>query len=245
MKLEPTLEQKTSVQTGPDLQLIAFNAKGQQLRNTQYVGTEQAKPTETEERSIDIFSLKMLALLVCRGSLKTKAGLFMDAVIGRDGLAAGRDVVAINNSRLIRGTKKLTYFAEIFPKQYQDEFRVELRQPQEMKLGGQSAANTEDTDGPSAHDQVVKNHEDLYWSKEYVMAAEEFLLNDLDDIYHNIFVGYLFGERDSTFSRRELLRNVLGGTLRRKSSWLFDPSMLRIKFRDGFDRDMDKDTNNE
>lgn len=28
MQLEPTLEQKTSVQTGPDLQLIAFNAKG-------------------------------------------------------------------------------------------------------------------------------------------------------------------------------------------------------------------------
>lgn len=69
----------------------------------------------------------MLALLVCRGTLKTKANLFMDAVIGRDGLATGRDVVAINNSRLIRGTKKLTYFAEIFPKQYQGEFRAELR----------------------------------------------------------------------------------------------------------------------
>ena len=115
-----------------------------------------------------------------------------------------------------------------------------------MKLGGQSAANTEDTDGPGrAHDIVQKNHEDLYWSKEYVMAAEEFLLNDLDDIYHNIFVTYLFTEKDSTFTRKEFLKNVLGGTLRRKSSWLFDPSMLRIKFRDCFDRDMDKETNNE
>ena len=115
-----------------------------------------------------------------------------------------------------------------------------------MKLGAGSAANTEDTDGPpSAHEQIQKNHEDLYWSKEYVMAAEEFLLNDLDDIYHNIFVSYLFGEKDSTFSRKEFLRNLRGSTMKRKSSWLFDPSMLRIKFRDCFDRDMDKETNDE
>lgn len=68
------------------------------------------------EKSIDVFSLKMLALLICRGNVKTKATLFLDTIIGRDGLAAGRDVVTINNARLIRGTKKLTYFAEIFPK---------------------------------------------------------------------------------------------------------------------------------
>ena len=140
----------------------------------------------------------------------------------------------------------MTYFAEIFPKQYQDEFRAELRQPKEMKLGLSTAAHTEDTDGPSsAHEQIHRNQEDLYWSKEYVMAAEEFLLNDLDDIYHNIFVNHLFGEKDSTFSRKEFLRNVLGGTMKQKSSWLFDPSVLRIKFRDCFDRDMDKETNNE
>ena len=40
----------------------------------------------------------------------------MDTIIGRDGLAVGREIVTINNPRLIRGTKKLTYFAEIFPK---------------------------------------------------------------------------------------------------------------------------------
>lgn len=84
-----------------------------------------------------------------------------------------------------------------------------------MKLTGKSQANTEDTDGPgSAHDQILKNQEDLYWSKEYVMAAEEFLLNDLDDIYHHIFVGYLFGEKESTFTRKEFLRNVLGVTMK-------------------------------
>ena len=77
------------------------------------------------------------------------------------------------------------------------------------------------------------------------MAAEEFLLNDLDDIYHNIFVSYLFGEKESTFSRKEFLRNVLGSSMKHKSSWLFDSSMLRIKFRDCFDRDMDKETENE
>lgn len=79
----------------------------------------------------------------------------MNTVIGRDGLATGRDLVGINNTRLIRGTKLLTYFAEIFPKQYQQEFRVELNRPKEMKNTGNSAANTEDTDGPlSAFEQM-------------------------------------------------------------------------------------------
>ena len=127
----------------------------------------------------------MLALLVCRGTLKTKASLFFDTVIGSEGLSAGRDVVAINNTRLICGTKKLTYFAEIFPKQYQELFALELMKTKELKLVHSTVTTTEDTDGPmSAQEIIKKNHEDLYWSREYVMAAEEFLHNDLDDIYH-------------------------------------------------------------
>lgn len=193
-----------------------------------------------------MFSLKMLALLVCRGSLKTKATLFLDTVIGRDGLATGRDVVTINNTRLIRGTKKLTYFAEIFPKQYQEQFNRELSKPKKTKLLSNSFATTDETDGPvSAQELIKRNQEELYWSKEYVMAAEEFLLNDLDDIYHNIFVEHLFAENESTFTRKQFMKNILGGGMKSKINWLFDPTMLRIKFRHCFDKDMDKDTHHE
>lgn len=73
MKLEPTLEQQISVQTGPDLQLLAFNSKGQQLRYTEKITQGKlGKPVDSVEKSIDVFSLKMMALLVCRGSLRQK-----------------------------------------------------------------------------------------------------------------------------------------------------------------------------
>lgn len=77
------------------------------------------------------------------------------------------------------------------------------------------------------------------------MAADEFLSNDLDAIYHHIFVSHLFGESESAFTRKEFLRNVLGGSMKQQCSWLFDPNMLRVKFKECFDRDMDKETNNE
>lgn len=34
------------------------------------------------------------------------------------------------------------------------------------------------------------------------MAAEEFLLNDIDDLYHNVFVEHLFNENESSFTRK-------------------------------------------
>lgn len=77
------------------------------------------------------------------------------------------------------------------------------------------------------------------------MAADEFLLNDLDDIYHNIFVEHLFGENESTFTRKQFMKNILGGGMKNKIYWLFDPSMLRVKFRNCFDKDMDKETHHE
>ena len=67
---------------------------------------------------IDLFTLKMLALLMCRDSLEIKASLFMDTVIGQEGLDQGRYSISFKNSRLRRAIKKLLFFAEIFPKKY-------------------------------------------------------------------------------------------------------------------------------
>lgn len=67
---------------------------------------------------IDCFSLKILTLLMSRGSVKDKSNLFMDLVIGRERLREGIDRIAINDLRLQRAIREMLYFSEIFPKQY-------------------------------------------------------------------------------------------------------------------------------
>ena len=80
---------------------------------------------------IDIFSLKVLALLMCRGSPKEKSQLLMDLVIGKDGLKKGIDSVQINEQRLIKAVSLLIYFSEIFPKQYYQMFQDEIKLSQD------------------------------------------------------------------------------------------------------------------
>ena len=53
---------------------------------------------------IDIFAFKILALLMCQGNNRVKADLFMDLIIGIDGLKNGENSVPINSKRLIRAT---------------------------------------------------------------------------------------------------------------------------------------------
>ena len=67
---------------------------------------------------IDMFGLKILALLMCKDTLENKAGLFMDTIIGRAGIHCGRSSIAVGNSRLKKAFKYLIFFSEIFPKYY-------------------------------------------------------------------------------------------------------------------------------
>ena len=61
---------------------------------------------------LDMFSLKILGLLVCRDNLNVKEQFFTDLIMGKE-LYIESDSV-----RLKRGVKKLIYFAEIMPKIY-------------------------------------------------------------------------------------------------------------------------------
>ena len=64
---------------------------------------------------------------MCRDQPKIKAQLFIEAVIGRAGIALGREYLSINNSKLKKGVKLLFFFAEIFPKKFEHEFESELK----------------------------------------------------------------------------------------------------------------------
>ena len=63
---------------------------------------------------------------MCRDLPKIKANLFIDTVIGRGGLALGREWLSINTLKLKKAFKLLLYFSEVFPKKYENDFSVEL-----------------------------------------------------------------------------------------------------------------------
>ena len=67
---------------------------------------------------IDIFSLKMLAILMCRDTIENKATLFVDTVIGRVNLDQNVTSIQAESIGLKRGIKLITWFSEVFPKQY-------------------------------------------------------------------------------------------------------------------------------
>ena len=65
---------------------------------------------------MDAFSLKMLALLMCRDTVENKATLFVDTIIGQWNIDANVTTVQAESIGLKRGLKLITYFSEIFPK---------------------------------------------------------------------------------------------------------------------------------
>lgn len=74
------------VQTGPDLGLITYNRDGKLVK---HIYREKSKVTNVDdpeeltskqEQLIDVFTLKVFALVLCRGSKIDKANLLFDLV---------------------------------------------------------------------------------------------------------------------------------------------------------------------
>lgn len=99
--------------------------------------------TQTVQISVDVSTLKIFALLMCRGTVKSKAKMFYHTVIGMERLkkekakASTLDALELfdsdsavniswNSKKLVNSFKKLIFFSEIFPKKYQSEFMEEL-----------------------------------------------------------------------------------------------------------------------
>ena len=76
---------------------------------------------------VDTFSLKILALLMSRGTIKEKTNLFFDLVHNKQNRIEGNESIKINDHRLMRAIKEILYFSEIFPKQFHSHFRREMQ----------------------------------------------------------------------------------------------------------------------
>ena len=76
-----------------------------------------------EESDIDLFKLKIFALLMCRGKPEVKADILVDIVLGEHMKEKSKDdILKWHNPRLIRAIKHLIYFSEVFPKKYMKNF---------------------------------------------------------------------------------------------------------------------------
>lgn len=79
---------------------------------------------------------------------------------------------------------------------------------------------------------------DIYWSKEYVQAAQEIMVHKMDEVYSELFLNELtFSSKSSnSISRKEMLKNICGNTFRGPTCpWIFNPKILRIKFKQIFE----------
>ena len=88
-----------------------------------------------------------------------------------------------------------------------------------------------------------RNETNLYWSNEYVLAANEFLHNKIGLIYSTLLVNKLFKEEANQITRKEFLKKTSNGTGKRAPcDWMFDTNVLRRLFRELFDQDLEVDT---
>ena len=82
--------------------------------------------------SVDLFSLKVFALLMCKGTVRDKAVHLFNLIEGghsgglKDSTKEKEPSVTWNSGRMKQAFKKLIFFAEIFPKKYQNQFLHEL-----------------------------------------------------------------------------------------------------------------------
>ena len=87
--------------------------------------------------NIDVFDLKVFALLMCKGSLRDKAAYLFDLLLGPEKARSERKereknpknaktFLSFKGGRIQQAFKRLIFFSEIFPKKYQNEFVKDL-----------------------------------------------------------------------------------------------------------------------
>ena len=114
-------------------QFLKYDAPEEQLENNAEVMTLDVQIQE----NIDIFSLKIMALLICRGDSKDKAGILFELLKGNSksymnkkedngsfvfslgddsSKNAARDKLIWSSSRLRKAIYKIVFFSELLPK---------------------------------------------------------------------------------------------------------------------------------
>ena len=97
--------------------------------------------TVSPDAGFDIFKFKILALLVCRGSPKVKAGLLFDLVYR--GKEIPEKVIIWSNSKLKSAFEQLFFFSEVMPKIFylQSQGENVIKEKIQVELGKLASRN--------------------------------------------------------------------------------------------------------
>ena len=90
-----------------------FDRRTSQIKAQGHDGAEL-----TIQINVDLFNIKVFALLMCKGTQKEKADILFDLVLGPEGVKQAKDTIAWKSGRMVSAFKKLIFFSEIFPKKY-------------------------------------------------------------------------------------------------------------------------------
>lgn len=79
--------------------------------------------------------------------------------------------------------------------------------------------------------------QDIYWSREYVQAAQEIMAQKMDEVYYELFAKDMgYSNRKQSLSRRAFVKNIMGSQFKAAPCpWLFNPQVLRKRFKVVFD----------
>lgn len=191
--------------------------------------------SETVQVYIDVKNLKMLAILLCKGTTEEKASVLFDTVIGmekvkRQMIDCEEDqLISWNHRRLVSCFKMLIFISEIMPKKYQSEFIDELMAAQNQNLLlKKSQANKHPGDRnyhyryesspfdikpkPLPMPMKVKTEDllqlkriKLLWSDEYLVYLEENFNEIFKKMYEKEFIDHIFETNESRVGKEEFV----------------------------------------
>lgn len=104
-------------------------------RATSMIHTVDSRGKETViQININLFNIRMFALLMCKGTVAQKAKALYDIILGRAAETSDQSTVCWSSARMKNAFKKMIFFSEIFPKKYQNEFLKELISQQRRNI---------------------------------------------------------------------------------------------------------------
>lgn len=133
---------------------------------------------------LNLFNLKVYAILICRGEIRKKAEHLFDLIMLKN---RKKDYIFWNNQRLKESLKMLIYFSEVLPKKYINEvvhFRgmVILMSPKgRLETDTKRIIDTEQRD-------------DEQWQEDNVKILESSFNDIIDQIYDDLFIDRMYGK---------------------------------------------------
>ena len=150
---------------------------------------------------LNLFNLKVYAILICRGEIRQKAEHLFDLIMLKN---RKKEFIFWNNQRLKECLKMIIYFSEVLPKKYINEVMhfkgMIIQMSPKGKLGDETKRimNTE--------------QKDEQWQEDNVKILESSFNDIIDSIYDDLFIDRMYGKNLKSAIDKDEFLNCVGGS---------------------------------